>query len=81
MSKNIEVSYFAMLRDQTSKSSEKRNTQAENMNDFFAEIDEEYKFEIKQNQLRVARNHEFVTWETKLEDGDIIAFIPPVSGG
>ena len=31
--------------------------------------------------LRVARNLEFVDWDTALVDGDEIAFIPPVSGG
>ena len=31
--------------------------------------------------LRVARNLDFVDWDTALQDGDEIAFIPPVSGG
>jgi molybdopterin converting factor subunit 1 len=31
--------------------------------------------------LVVARNHDYATLETKVSDGDVIAFIPPVSGG
>lgn len=33
------------------------------------------------SHVRVARNLEFVTWETALADEDECAFIPPVSGG
>ncbi len=28
-----------------------------------------------------ARNHAYVDWDTPLEDGDEIAFFPPVTGG
>ena len=33
------------------------------------------------NQLRVARNQMFAEWTDAPQDGDEIAFIPPVSGG
>ena len=29
----------------------------------------------------VSRNKQFATWETAVEDGDEIGFLPPVSGG
>jgi len=31
--------------------------------------------------LAVAVNDEYASWEQALQDGDIVAFIPPVSGG
>jgi MoaE-MoaD fusion protein len=31
--------------------------------------------------VRGAVNHEFADWDTKIADGDEVAFIPPVSGG
>ncbi len=31
--------------------------------------------------IRVAVNEEFVTSDHRLQDGDVVAFIPPVSGG
>jgi len=33
------------------------------------------------DSLVAARNQEFAAWDTKLTDGDEIAFLPPVSGG
>jgi len=33
------------------------------------------------SSLVASRNQEFVTWNTVLEAGDEIAFLPPVSGG
>jgi molybdopterin converting factor subunit 1 len=33
------------------------------------------------DSLVAARNQEFAAWDTKLRDGDEIAFLPPVSGG
>ncbi|MEX2135899.1 MAG: molybdenum cofactor biosynthesis protein MoaE [Chloroflexota bacterium] len=31
--------------------------------------------------VRAARNGEYAAWELALEDGDLVAFLPPVSGG
>lgn len=31
--------------------------------------------------VRFAKNEEFVSPETRFEDGDVVALIPPVSGG
>jgi molybdopterin synthase catalytic subunit len=31
--------------------------------------------------VRAARNGEYAAWETPLDDGDQVAFLPPVSGG
>ncbi|RKM52936.1 hypothetical protein D6D71_04005, partial [Moraxella catarrhalis] len=34
-----------------------------------------------QDELAVAVNHQIANWQTKVSNGDIIAFIPPVAGG
>jgi molybdopterin converting factor subunit 1 len=34
-----------------------------------------------QSAVRVALNQEFTDWDSKVADGDEVAFIPPVSGG
>ena len=41
----------------------------------------QHHFSLAQNQLRVARNQMFAEWTDAPQDGDEIAFIPPVSGG
>ena len=33
------------------------------------------------DQVRLALNQEYQTWETPLRDGDEIGLLPPVSGG
>jgi molybdopterin converting factor subunit 1 len=33
------------------------------------------------SSLVASRNQEFAAWDTKLADGDEVAFLPPVSGG
>ena len=33
------------------------------------------------DRLMAARNEQYASWEESLEDGDDLAFIPPVSGG
>ena len=33
------------------------------------------------SSLVASRNQEFTAWNTKITDGDEIAFLPPVSGG
>lgn len=39
------------------------------------------RLEPDRDRVRVARNQSFCAWDDRLEDGDEIAFIPPVSGG
>lgn len=35
----------------------------------------------QRDRLGVAVNEEYVAWDHALEDGDVVTFIPPVSGG
>ena len=37
--------------------------------------------QVKTDFLRVALDHEFVTWDTPVNDARELAFLPPVSGG
>ena len=38
-------------------------------------------FLVHRKSLKVAVNHEFCGFDTEVEDGDEVAFLPPVSGG
>lgn len=38
-------------------------------------------FKKRRKQIRVAINQQVVSWESKIKQGDEIAFLPPITGG
>jgi molybdopterin synthase sulfur carrier subunit len=77
----INIIYFASLKDASNKTQEKVETNANSIQDLYSELNEKYHFQINQDQLRVAQNEEYVSFETPLNNNDTIVFIPPVAGG
>lgn len=81
MNQNINVLYFASLREYTTQAQETRQTNATTPAELYTELQTIYDFDLPQERLRAAVNHAFCDWHTLLKDGDTVAFIPPVSGG
>lgn len=79
--KQLEILYFANLAEQASKDEEKIQFAGEDLTDLYQMLSEKYDFKLTQDKLAVAINHEMTRWDTPINDGDIIAFIPPVAGG
>lgn len=79
--KTIELSYYALLREQRGLSSEKRTTSARTPRELYHELKEEFGFKLQMEDLKVAINGDFVDDERSINDGDTIVFIPPVTGG
>ena len=79
--KKIQIRYYAILREQAGKSEEALATDAATPAAVFAELQKRYPFTLNATQLKVAINTEFRDWETPLNDGDNLVFIPPVAGG
>lgn len=78
----IKVLYFAQLSEQAGKAEEiLPATEATTLAQLYAQLRVQYGFSLTEQQLRVARNQTFANWQDALENGDEIAFIPPVSGG
>lgn len=77
----INLKYFASLKDEAGVSNEKIETDAKNINELFEQINSKYKFSINKSYLKAAKNEEYVNFDTLLADGDTIVFIPPVAGG
>ena len=79
--RQINVQYYALLREQAGRSSESLVTNAATPRDLYQELKGRYPFSLAPEMLRVAVNSEFGDWEQRLAEGDFVVFIPPVAGG
>lgn len=77
---SVTVLYFAALREVAGVSEELLDL-PESLPALYAALRERHEFTHGQGQLRVACNGVFCDWKRIPADGDVIAFIPPVSGG
>lgn len=77
---SITVLYFAALKE-AAGCAEQTQELCANGAELFAVLSAKYAFGFKQTQLRIAVNGQFADWQAPLHDGDVVAFIPPVSGG
>lgn len=77
----IEVLYFASLRDRAGCASERVATSAADVGALYAELDARHGFGFTPARLRAAIDGAFVPWDAPLRDGAEVAFMPPVSGG
>jgi molybdopterin-guanine dinucleotide biosynthesis protein A len=80
-SKTVRVQYYAILREQAGRSEETLDTSAGTPAELYAELRQRHPFQLTAAQLKVALNSEFSDWQTPLEHGDTVVFIPPVAGG
>lgn len=80
-SRDIEISYFAILREQAGRASERRTTNATTAADLYEEVRVAYSLSLPRALLKVAVNDEFCEWSQPLHSGDRVVFIPPVAGG
>jgi molybdenum cofactor cytidylyltransferase len=76
----VQVEYFAILREHAGRDRESLVTDAATLGDLYAELDRRYRFP-SMGRLKVAVNDEFREWTAPLRDGDLVVFIPPVAGG
>ena len=77
---SVTVLYFAALREAAGVSEEQLPI-PDSLPELYAVLRERHGFKHAQNQLRVACNGAFCDWRYVPADDDVIAFIPPVSGG
>jgi len=77
----LNIRYYALLREQAGRSEELLETTAATPADLYTELNARYGFTLSREQLKVAVNSEFSDWSRKLAAGDAVVFIPPVAGG
>ncbi len=81
MTMELQVDYFAWLRERAGCETETVTTAATTPAQLWTELDARHDFATERRHLRVAVNDAFSTWDAQLANGDRVVFIPPVSGG
>jgi len=77
----IQVIYFAKLRDLIGLDGEIFSMEeGNNPSDVLASIKKKHNIDIG-TKFKIAVNDEFSQWNIKLNNGDKLVFIPPVTGG
>ncbi|MDQ0427233.1 molybdopterin synthase sulfur carrier subunit [Planomicrobium stackebrandtii] len=76
----ITVQYFAGVRNITDKTSEIFGFAEKSVGELQKLLEEKYGG-LKGSSVQFAVNEEYVLSSELLKDGDIVALIPPVSGG
>jgi molybdopterin synthase sulfur carrier subunit len=79
--KNIQILFFGKLKESWNSSKKSMQTQAKNLEELYAELVSIAKEIPHKPSIKVAINEEFTDWDSEINDGDVIAFLPPASGG
>ncbi len=77
----VEVLYFASLRDAAGCAQESVRTSAADVAALYLELQGRHGFRFGPERLRAAVNGAFVAWDAPLQADAEVAFLPPVSGG
>ncbi len=77
----IEVLFFAQLQEEVGKKSVQVTADDLTVNDIIAKCAAEYDIKELLDEAMIAVNEEYSNRNTVLTAGDVVAFIPPVSGG
>lgn len=77
----LSVQYFAILREQRGLSREELDTSAATPAALYEELRARHGFTLPADRIRAAVNGDFVASSVRLDNGQIVTFIPPVAGG
>lgn len=78
----VSVRTFASLRELSTDRCELALGESARVEDAWAEMEQRYpQMSAYRPYVRAARNGVYTAWDEALSDGDLVAFLPPVSGG
>ena len=81
MNPSYQVCYFGLLAERRGLAEERLNHSATTPAELYGAINTQHRLELANRDFRAAVNDEFVPWNHPLQDGDRVAFLPPMSGG
>ena len=76
----IKILYFASMRDLTGKNEENIERMEWTVRELLQWAESSYP-SFKRHSVLIAVNEEYVTEDEIIRSGDVVVFIPPVSGG
>jgi len=78
----IIIRYFASLREKEGKSQEEILIEnGKNLKDIYLGLSTKYGFLLAANEIKFSVNNDYVDHSVKLNENDVVVFIPPVAGG
>lgn len=77
----VRVKYFAKFREMSGIESEFIETSSSDVAGLIKELGLKHPFLSQQKNILVAINESFADFASPIREGDLIAFLPPVSGG
>lgn len=79
--RTIQLLYFAQLSAQAGRSEESIETDAATVGELYTSRATQYNWSLPLERVRFARNDEFCSADEPFNAGDVIAIMPPMSGG
>lgn len=79
--KKIQILFFGKLKESWSTSKMDWHTNSNNIESLYTELLKKAVDIPHKDSIKVAINDEFVNWNSTIKDADIVAFLPPASGG
>ena len=77
----VTVEYFALFRERARRAAEDVALEDASPAALYERLRERYGFPLDRNSVHVAINDAYASWDTILQPGDRVVFIPPVAGG
>jgi molybdopterin converting factor subunit 1 len=77
----VRVQYYAVLREQRGVPEEEIEFDGSTTLDLYTHLQSVHQFSLLPRLIRFAVNGAFVPQDHRLENGDLVVFIPPVAGG
>ena len=77
----VTILYFGQLKEQAGTAKEVIDSKTDTVSEIYQQLKERHGLSLSFENLRAARNEIFCEGTDPVRDDDVIAFMPPMSGG